>query len=122
MRLETLTESVPLDLELDLQTARALASAGRNLAAKQRGAVGDEAEAAEPNAIRCAMNPNGTWRLTVADAVGVIQVGDLQISVEPKIPRDHLFFLFGKSKLFPRVNESRAAAEAGEHLWHLLAT
>jgi 5-methylcytosine-specific restriction enzyme subunit McrC len=51
----------------------------------------------------------------------VIRAGDLLLSVEPKIPREHLFYLFGKSGLFPRVYESLAASEAGSHLWELLA-
>ncbi len=67
------------------------------------------------------MNPGGTWRVTVTDAVGVIAVGDLRLLVEPKIPRAHLFYLFGSSELFPRLDETSASAGPGTDLWELVA-
>src|SRR6266536_1842729 len=67
------------------------------------------------------MNPNGTWKVQVNDAVGLVAVGDLRLLIEPKIPRPHLFHLFSRSQLFPRIDPSYGAAEAGAYLWELIS-
>jgi len=121
VRNETLTESVARDLVLDLSTARALVATGRKLALKPVAPVDETVQADEPTLIRCSMNTDGTWRITVNDAVGLIAVGDLRLLVEPKIPRTHLFHLFSCSELVPRFEPTRAAAAAGDHLWELVA-
>jgi 5-methylcytosine-specific restriction enzyme subunit McrC len=120
-RKATLVESTPHDLELTLTEARALAEAGRRLAVKRATSEADEEEAEESSIIRCTMNPSGTWRITVTDAVGLIAVGDLRLLIEPKISRPHLFHLLGSSELFPRLDDAQAAAGAGTDLWELVA-
>jgi 5-methylcytosine-specific restriction endonuclease McrBC regulatory subunit McrC len=45
----------------------------------------------------------------------------LQISVEPKIPPDHLLHLFSKALLVPRLVEEHATVGAAAALWELLA-
>lgn len=117
----TLVESAPLDLELTLGEANALAEAGRRLAAKRVIPAPEGEDFEESSVIRCTMNPGGTWRVTVTDAVGIIAVGDLRLLVEPKIPRAHLFHLFGSSELFPRLDETSASAGPGTDLWELVA-
>jgi 5-methylcytosine-specific restriction enzyme subunit McrC len=122
IRHETLVESVPRDLDLDLASARALAAAGRSLAPRRLAEPEeDDSGSADTSLIKCSMNPAGTWRVTVSDAVGLVSVRDLQLVVEPKIPRAHLFYLFGHSDLLPRVDEMHGAAEAGAHLWQLVS-
>jgi len=120
-RSETLVESVPRDLDLTLTEARALAHAGQRLALKRLAPPIEADERDEPSLIRCAMNPSGTWRVTVSDAVGLVAVGNLRFLVEPKIPRAHLFHLFARSRLFPRLDATQASAAAGTHLWELMA-
>jgi 5-methylcytosine-specific restriction endonuclease McrBC regulatory subunit McrC len=60
------------------------------------------------------------WRLRVDNAVGVISTADLQIAVEPKIPKAHLLHLFERSGAIPRMEEQRALVEADEPLWKLV--
>jgi 5-methylcytosine-specific restriction enzyme subunit McrC len=123
IRRETIVESAPRDLDLTLAEARALTAAGKRLALS-RIIASEESDSVEtddePTLIRCQMNPSGTWRVTVTDAVGLIAVGDLRLLVEPKIPRVHLFHLFGRSDLFPRIDATKAAARTGAHLWELV--
>src|SRR4051812_12849766 len=115
LREETLVESVPRDLDLTLDDARALAAVGRSLslnsdsAPSEETADGDE----EPTLVACVMNPSGSWRVTVRDAIGLIAVGELRILVEPKIPRAHLFHLFARAQVLPRLAPSEAGAAAG---------
>jgi 5-methylcytosine-specific restriction enzyme subunit McrC len=120
VRKETVVESSPANLELSLGEARALAAAGTRLAL-QRLAPPPDAEETERTLIRCTMNPNGTWRVQVNEAVGLVAVGDLRLLVEPKIPRSHLFHLFSRSDLFPRFDPSYGAAASGSHLWQLVS-
>jgi hypothetical protein len=117
---ETVVESVPRDLDLTLAEAQALVAVGRSLALSPSPPV-DEAEAPqEATVVRCTMTPNGRWRLIVSDAVGLISVGDLRIVVEPKIPRPHLFHLFSRADLLPRLATAPTASLEGEDLWELL--
>jgi 5-methylcytosine-specific restriction endonuclease McrBC regulatory subunit McrC len=57
----------------------------------------------------------------VANAVGLLSIGDLQIEVRPKIPMSHLLYLFGESGQFPRMDEQMARAMTGASLWELVA-
>ena len=66
------------------------------------------------------MNPDGRWRLVVGDAVGLVSVGDLRVVVKPKIPRSHLFYLFSRSELLPRLAPTATAAAEGVDLWELV--
>lgn len=49
-------------------------------------------------------------------------LGDLQLLVEPKIPREHLLYLFSKSGAVPRLAEDKGWINAGQDLWELIAT
>lgn len=93
----------------------------RRASTSRRASIFDDDEGDDPSLIKCAMNPSGTWRVTVNDAVGLVAVGDLRLLVEPKIPRAHLFYLFGGAELVPRLDATKAGAAAGNHLWELVA-
>jgi 5-methylcytosine-specific restriction endonuclease McrBC regulatory subunit McrC len=48
---------------------------------------------------------SGIWNLTVDNAVGVIAVDGVEVIVEPKIPLQHLIFLFEKARQLPRLDK-----------------
>lgn len=56
------------------------------------------------------------------NAVGVVRVGDLQLTVKPKIPIHHLLYLFERSGALPRLGEGEAELAEGESLWPLVAS
>jgi 5-methylcytosine-specific restriction endonuclease McrBC regulatory subunit McrC len=55
------------------------------------------------------------------DAVGVVSVGDLQIVAHPKIPVDHLLYLFCKTDGWPRFDEHIAALAKDQNLLEIVA-
>lgn len=125
LRREKLVESVAKKLDLTVAEAQALATAGRALspisALRSEVLDGDTAEVEdESTLISCVMSPGGVWRITVADAIGLIVVGDLQLITTPKIPPSHLFYLFAEAELIPRIAPSEASAAAGTDLWQLV--
>src|SRR5438094_192110 len=103
LRTETLRESVEQLLFLTEAEAGLLASLGRRLAST-KGWWGEE-KPEERTVISCVQALGGRWRVKVFNAVGLINVGALQIAVEPKIPLTHLLYLFGYSGQFPRLND-----------------
>jgi McrBC 5-methylcytosine restriction system component len=118
-RRKTLIESTPRDVKLTVGEAKALVALGRSLALTTAPTAEDE-DHTDRSLIRCTMNPDGRWRVLVSDAVGLISVGDLRIVVEPKIPRTHLFHLFSRSELMPRLAPMETVSAEGEHLWELV--
>lgn len=121
MRSETLREASERVLELEDAQAEALAAAGRRLASNRRWWGGDVELAADRTVVRVEPRGTGRWSVYVADAVGVLSVGDLQIVVEPKIPLNHLLYLFEESRALPRLDDQRASVEATGSLWRLVA-
>lgn len=101
--------------------AEALSAAGRRLAS-DKGWWGESETAEDRTVIRCTPQGDGKWSVRVADAVGLLSIGDLQIEVQPKIPALHLLYLFGESGGFPRLDEQMAHAATGLSLWELVAT
>ncbi len=94
-RIEHLVESREAELRLSDSEAAALMAAGHNLAS-DRAWFGLQPPQ-DRTVIRCVRgNRPESWVVRVQDAVGVIGVGQLQLVVEPKIPIDHLLFLFSK--------------------------
>ena len=90
MRNETLTESRARLLSLSDAEAQGLRQLGQQLASKTTwwGADRDGASFTDPNertVIRCVEATAGTYEVAVANAVGLIAVGELQIYVQPKI-------------------------------------
>ncbi|MFN8622964.1 MAG: hypothetical protein U0869_19675 [Chloroflexota bacterium] len=121
---ELLTESSERILELSASEAEALRATGRRLASSKTwwgaGATDDEPPI-DRTVIRVREVGDGRWSVRVADAVGVVSVGSLQITVLPKIPLDHLLYLFARSSAVPRPDEQKAAVSADRSLWDLVA-
>jgi 5-methylcytosine-specific restriction enzyme subunit McrC len=118
-----LTESQPTILHLTEAQAVALAATGRRLASsKSWWGEPEGAENEERTVIRVRPAGGGDYELRVADAVGAIAVADLQLVIGPKIPDDHLLYLFARSRHFPRLDPQRAALTRGRSLWELVAT
>lgn len=118
---ETLVEGRPSLLKLDREAATRLAEVGRQLASKKEW-WGLDAPPEERTVITCREMEPGAWEVTVRDAVGLVSLGDLQLLVEPKIPREHLLYLFSKSGGVPRLTEDKGWINAGQDLWELIAT
>ena len=103
-RLHYLSESKGEILELSEEQARALAKVGKRLASTQRWWGDDEEEEVDRTVIRCTPE-SGAWRVRVGDAIGAVSVAGAQIVVQPKIPLEHLLYLFEKSEAVPRMDE-----------------
>jgi len=83
----------------------------------------DEAEGDtfERRVIRVRRTPAGSWMVRVSDAVGVIAIPGLQITVKPKIPLGHLLLMFAKTDVWPRLDEQRTEIEPSKDLFELIA-
>lgn len=124
MRILTVIESSEATLALADREAAALQGFGRRLAGSSRW-WGQDAEVSTPDrsVIRCVPRDDGRWRVRVSDAVGVLVVGDLEIIVEPKIPKSHLLYLLTIGGYLPRLDSSNTGhLEAQSSLWDLVAT
>jgi 5-methylcytosine-specific restriction enzyme subunit McrC len=78
-------------------------------------------EEAKASVVRCALVSRDRWSVSVDNAVGVIAISDLQITVQPKIPLEHLVFLLEKAKLVPRLDRSPIQVSEGTTLLELIA-
>jgi hypothetical protein len=116
-----LVESVPQSLELTFDQAAALASLGRRMASSKSWWGDPEGETKEKTVIRVRSEARGRWEVRVADAVGAVSIGDLQLLVQPKITNEHLLYLFARSGHYPRLEASRANLAAARSLWELVA-
>jgi hypothetical protein len=115
VRTETLVESLPRDLELTVSEAKALVALGRSLGLAVVPPLDEQREeSAETSLIRCTMNPDGRWCVVVSDAVGLVSIGDLRILVEPKIPSTHLFYLFSRAEILPRLAPAATVGAEGD--------
>ena len=120
MRVVRLTESRPTVLQLSADEGRSLQLAGRALASK----VGwrDLPENPDRSLIHCSQLDPQRWSVSVVDAVGIVVVGKtLQLHVEPKIPTDHLLYLFSHATGLPRLHEQRGNSDWGDSFWQLIA-
>jgi 5-methylcytosine-specific restriction enzyme subunit McrC len=118
-----LTESQPATMQLTQGQAVALAAAGRRLASsKSWWGDPDGSENEERTVIRVRPAGAGEWEVRVADAVGAVAVADLQLLIGPKIPDDHLLYLFARSQQFPRLDPQHTTVGRGSSLWELVAT
>lgn len=84
--------------------AAGLRAVGTSLASDKRwwGDDPDLEDSAERSVIQCHRLTGNEYNVRVRDAIGVIGLGDLQLIVDPKIPLNHLLYLFGESGLYPR--------------------
>jgi hypothetical protein len=125
MRVEHMTETAPRVLDLSEDDAHALAAAGKRLAGSGEywGNVGTDGNyPAETTVIRCDRLAHGRYRVTVAEAVGIVALSSLQLIVEPKIPPAHFRYLLQRSPAFPRLDDQQASAAESSELWDLVAT
>lgn len=122
-RHESLVESRVATLSLSLDEAEALQRMGRGLASSKTwwGAAAADTPASERSVISVQPASNQKWRVRVVDAVGHISVGDLAISIEPKIPIPHLFRILEGGIGVPRTLNERTTMSNGNELWPLLA-
>ncbi len=118
MRLESIIESKEAILRLSREEADSLQKLGQRLASQQL--WWGDAEERERSVIDCWQTPGGDWKVLVREAVGMISAGDLQISVQPKIPLEHFLYLAGKSDLLPRTEEQPVAIGPSEDLFTLV--
>ena len=116
----TLVESQDADCALSDEEASALQQLGRDLAGKGQWWGNIEPPEREASVISCVRKTPGTWRLRVADAVGVLSLPTLQLTIEPKIPTNHLLHLLEASGEFPRLASQRATAMRDMYLWELI--
>jgi hypothetical protein len=124
MRVEHLTETAPRVLDLSEEEADALAAAGKRLAGSAEywgRAVSDTTDGPERTVIRCNRLANGRYRVTVAEAVGIVALPSLQLIVQPKIPLAHFRHLLQQSLAFPRLDDQQTAGAGSTELWDLVA-
>lgn len=120
MREFTLIESQDSILDLTVDEASALQEVGRQLAGRSEwwGQATGEEQAA--SVLSCTPVGPERWRVRVSDAIGVIALSSLQLSIEPKIPTSHLMFLLAASGEFPRLAPDKAVAMRDMYLWDVL--
>jgi 5-methylcytosine-specific restriction endonuclease McrBC regulatory subunit McrC len=123
----TLEESREILLDLTPDQAAALRAVAKKLVSTKQWWGDDAAADDAPDStshrspIRCLDAGEGRYRVTVYNAVGLIALRDLQLAVQPKIPQEHLLYLFAQSGEFPRLDTLPAHGATGAHLWDLLA-
>ena len=127
MRSCTVYESRPTRLALSASEASLLRSLGRRLSVRPAAADLEDVDVEGPDGrsvIRCIAVPgaDGTYEVTVAQAVGLVALPELELVVAPKIPLSHFWFLMGRSRTLPRIDDRWAAAEPAAPLWDLVAS
>jgi hypothetical protein len=123
MRIERIVETVQRVLELSEDEADALTAVGKRLASTKtfwRDAR-DDTDSPPATVIRCERIAHQQYRVTVAEAVGIVALPSMQLIVEPKIPPAHFRFLLERSSAFPRLGDQHAQAAQSAELWDLVA-
>lgn len=115
----TLRESRDFTAELSDDEAAGLQALGKRLAGSTEwwGAAG---EAGDRSVVTCTPAGAGKWTIRVSDAVGLIRLPSLQISIEPKIPITHLLYVLEASGGLPRLDPERALAMRDLYFWELI--
>ena len=122
MRQEVVVESSEATLTLSAEEADALREAGLRLSSRAAWWGDSSTPPSERRVIRVEMLSPTRYGVRVADAVGVLAVGSLQIVVMPKIPLTHFLYLLSRSGRLPRLDVERAHLAAGDSFWTLIAT
>jgi 5-methylcytosine-specific restriction enzyme subunit McrC len=123
VRTETLVESRASTLRLTDAEASALAEAGVRLAVQSgHRRADDELDQDDRTMIECVRAPGQDWRVVVRNAIGVVSVcNSLQLLVQPKIPTDHLLYLFEAAGSLPRLSSELAHLQVGDSFLELIA-
>jgi hypothetical protein len=108
----TLTDSQADELR---RVGRALASQ------KQWWGASDDAETPNRSVVRCERLADARHAVRVADAIGAIGLGDLQLIIEPKIPLPHLLYLLVESNQVPRSLYERSSLGVDDNFFSLIA-
>ena len=120
MRTETLVESQTQEVSMSREEADALKAVGKRLASDTPW-WGTEESSVDRTAVQCTQCGPERWKVRVSDAVGIVAVPGVQFLVEPKIPIDHLLYLFVESGRFPRLDDQSVEASTSSSLWELIA-
>ena len=71
--------------------------------------------------IRCERKAHGRYEVRVAEAIGAVAAGNLQLLVEPKIPLSHLTYILQEGGQLPRIADGRAELQSDENFLNLIA-
>ncbi|PRC48533.1 hypothetical protein C6A85_79360, partial [Mycobacterium sp. ITM-2017-0098] len=95
---------------------------GRALASQKQwwGASVDE-DTPDRSVIRCERVAEARHTVRVSDAIGAIGLGDLQLTIEPKIPLQHLLYLLAESNQVPRSLYERSSLAVDDHFFTVIA-
>jgi 5-methylcytosine-specific restriction enzyme subunit McrC len=121
-----LEESRVSTVSLTQAQADALRMVGRALRSRKSwwgdNAEPEDLEQSERTAIRVDQRPDGDYDVVVYNAVGVIGLPDLQLVIGPKIPMNHLLYLFASSSELP-ANSTQDVVSVGNdaNLFELVA-
>lgn len=100
--------------DLVREEAQALEALGRELSAS------DDETGEDTSLIQCRYTTKGQWEVRVAEAVGLIGVGERSWPVMPKIPEAHLLHLLQRADVLPAVSTLSASMASGRSFWDLL--
>jgi 5-methylcytosine-specific restriction enzyme subunit McrC len=107
-------------VELSPMEACALNDLGHQLASKTRFWKAADGEVGSRSVVRCTFD-GVRWMLIVHGAIGVIQAGDLQVRVQPKISLDHVIYFLSVCGQIPRFVRSDTSVSASLDLLALVA-
>ena len=114
----SVVESRETSVELSESDVTGLREMGRRLASKRQWWGSDPPE--DRTVLTCYRESSARAVLLVREAVGVICVGDLQVTVQPKIDRKHFLYLAACSQLIPRLDVAETKLAEGKELWQLV--
>ena len=115
VRVTRLRESMWCPVEgLTQEQARTLEALGVELSATDSD-TGDTT-----SLIQCRYTTAGVWEVRVAEAIGLVGVGDVSWPVDPKVPSDHLFYLLQRASVLPTSSTQSAQMAHGASFWELL--
>lgn len=123
MRTLRLVESTSRTISLTEDEAASLRRLGAALASDTQwwgndpGAEGH----GERSVVQCHRITDSDYDVRVRDAIGVIGLGELQLIVDPKIPLNHLLYLFGESGQFPRSLLERTQLDVDASFFTVIA-
>jgi hypothetical protein len=110
---ELLVESTWKTLALSEAQGEALRGAGRSLA-KGTGRYGEPLEDPKASLIRVESLGGGEARIKVVDAVGMVAVEGLQLTVVPKIPQSHFLEIVSRSGRLPAISALSGTMQRGD--------
>ena len=120
MREFELIESSPSVLEISDEEAKKLSALGFELASKSTW-WGAKSSDVDRSVIGLEMQNVGRYKVTFRDVIGVVQFGDLQLKIKPKIPALHFKYIVQQSSIAPRIKDSPISIHDGTDYLELLA-